>query len=75
MEEADRSRTRVNWLGCVFLWLGGASALVLGNILSIGLYGSRPLAAGFAAGISGQIGLKVGLIPSMALIVLGALLV
>ena len=75
MEESDRSTGKFRWLGYLLLWIGGLSALGLGNILSIGVYGSKALAAGFAQGITGELGLGLGLVPSMLLIVLGALLV
>ena len=65
MEESDRSTGKLRWLGYLLLWIGGISALVLGNILSIGLHNSK----------AGEVGLGLGLVPSMLLIVLGALLV
>jgi len=74
MEERDLTSSRLSNLGIVLLFLGVFSGLLLGNLLSIGLYKSGILGFGFGKGGKGEIGITIGLLPSIILIFLGSLL-
>ncbi|KPJ53867.1 hypothetical protein AMJ39_03020 [candidate division TA06 bacterium DG_24] len=66
--------SRFSWLGVSLLWLGAVSGLVLGNMISMGLYETGFLARGFGTGAVGEMGIAVGLLPSIVIILLGAAL-
>ena len=60
-------------LGNVLVWVGGIGALVVGLVLGLGLYDQGLAAAGFATGAAG-LTLGLILIPFLALIVIGSLM-
>lgn len=66
--------TRLSWLGVSLLWIGAVSGLVLGNIISMGLYETGFLAHGFGTGAVGEVGIALGLLPSIIFILVGAAL-
>jgi len=63
-------------LGNVLVWVGGIGALVVGLILGLGLYDQGLAEAGFAPDAGGAGGATLGLIliPFLALIVIGSLM-
>ncbi len=63
-------------LGNILVWVGGIGALVVGLILGLGLYDQGLAAAGFAPDAGGAGGATLGLvlIPFLALIVVGSLM-
>lgn len=65
--------SRAASLGNVLVWIGGIGGLVVGLVLGLGLYDQGFAAAGFASGAAG-VALGLILIPFLALIVVGSLL-
>ena len=61
-------------LGNLLVWVGGIGALVVGLVLGLGLYDQGLAAAGFESGGTGGTTLGLILIPFLALIVIGSLL-
>lgn len=74
MDRKDLSTSKFSLLGKIFLWIGGVSGIIIGNLLSIGIYKSALLSYGFSRGVSGEIGLTLGMLPSICLIAIAALL-
>jgi len=71
----DRSEGRYRKIGLVILWVGLVGGIIVGNLLSIGVYQAGTFAAGFGSGGAGGVGVKVGLIPFIFLMIMGAMLV
>ena len=71
----DRSEGRYRKIGLVLLWIGLVGGIVVGNLLSIGVYRAGVFAAGFTSGGAGKMGVGYGLMPFILLMVIGALLV
>jgi len=61
-------------LGNLLVWVGGIGALVVGLGLGLGLYDQGLAAAGFASGGAGGATLGLILLPFLALIVAGSLM-
>jgi len=72
MEAEDRSEGIAPRLGLMLLIVGVLGGLILGNIISFGLYDIRDPFAQEAG--SGLLGIGLGLVPAMFLMVLGAFL-
>ena len=70
VEGVGRPRTWV--LGLVLLVLGTVGGLVLGNAISLGVYKAVPFA--FGKGVTGGLGIGLGLVPFVALTFAGAVL-
>jgi energy-coupling factor transport system substrate-specific component len=64
---------RAGTLGNILVWVGGIGALVVGLVLGLGLYDQGLAAAGLATGAAG-LTLGLILIPFLALIVVGSLM-
>jgi energy-coupling factor transport system substrate-specific component len=60
-------------LGNILVWVGGLGGLIVGLVLGLGLYDQGLAAAGFATGAAG-LSLGLILLPFLALIVIGSLL-
>lgn len=71
LEPDELLRARHAWIGVGLMWAGGIAALVVGVLLSTGLYAALPFA--FGTGTTG-IGVVLGVLPFLLLFVLGALL-
>ncbi len=61
-------------IGLILVIAGGIGGLILGNVISIGLYRSGFLEAGFGQGVTGTLGMGLGLLPAIVLIFIGTLL-
>jgi energy-coupling factor transport system substrate-specific component len=70
MGREEISTSKFGWLGVVLAWIGGVSGLVIGNLISIGVYNSTWLAF---MGVKGEVGLFLGLLPSIILIILSSI--
>ena len=64
---------RAAFLGNVFVWAGGIGGLIVGIVLGLGFYDQGLAAAGFATGAAG-LALGLILLPFLALIVVGSLM-
>lgn len=71
VEPDEISRPRLGWIGVSLMWIGGIGALVVGVLISTGLYAALPFQ--FGTGTTGT-GVVLGVLPFLALFVLGALL-
>jgi energy-coupling factor transport system substrate-specific component len=60
-------------LGNILVWVGGLGGLIAGLVLGLGLYDQGLAAAGFATGAAG-LALGLILVPFLALIVIGSLM-
>jgi hypothetical protein len=74
MEPKDLSSGKWSTVGMVLLLAGVISGIVIGNLVSLGIYQSGFLGSGFAQGARGELGVSLGLLPSILLIFLGAVL-
>lgn len=74
MDSRDLSGGKWSKLGVVLVLSGVLSGIFLGNLISLGIYRSGFLGFGFAHGSKGELGLALGLLPSVVLIFLGAIL-
>jgi len=75
LEEKELSEGSAPRSGHLLLWLAVVGGMVLGNVISLGLYDAGFLAAGFAQGIKGGLGVGLGLLPCIVLVGLGAWLI
>jgi len=73
VEAEDLSPPRLKVVGQLLLWLGTVGTMVLGNIISVGLYDAVPFK--FAAGIRGGAALGLGLVPTIAIILIASALI
>jgi energy-coupling factor transport system substrate-specific component len=71
----DRSEGRFRRTGLALLWTGLVGGLVVGNLLSIGVYQAGAFAAGFESGGAGEVGVGYGLLPFILLILIGFVLI
>jgi energy-coupling factor transport system substrate-specific component len=65
------TKSRVPWLGVLLMWIGGLGALVVGVLVSSGLYASLPFQSG--AGTTG-LGVVGSVFPFLLLFLLGCVL-
>jgi energy-coupling factor transport system substrate-specific component len=73
MEETGRGATRYRILGAVLLVLGTVSAMIIGNVISLGYLDVAFGAAGFM-GVKGTSFLAAGMLPPLILLLAGCLL-
>jgi energy-coupling factor transport system substrate-specific component len=71
MEPAEISRAAQPWMGVVLMWIGGIGALVVGVLVSTGLYASLPFH--FGTGSTG-LGTVAAVLPLLIVFVIGCLL-
>lgn len=71
MEPEEISRPARPWLGALLMWAGGLGALVVGVLVSTGLYASLPFQFGTGSTGLGTIG---SVLPFLVLFVIGCLL-
>ncbi len=76
MRPDEVSASRAGSLGNLLVWVGGLGGLVVGLVLGLGLFDQGFAAAGFAPNAGGAGGATLGLIliPFLALVVIGSLL-
>ncbi len=76
MRPDEVSASRAGSLGNLLVWVGGLGGLVVGLVLGLGLFYQGFAAAGFAPNAGGAGGATLGLIliPFLALVVIGSLL-
>jgi energy-coupling factor transport system substrate-specific component len=71
MDPAEISRPPQAWMGVILMWIGGLGALVVGLLISTGLYAALPFA--FGTGSTG-LGVVAGVFPLLVVFVIGCLL-
>ena len=71
MEPDEISRAAQPWMGVVLMWIGGIGALVVGVLVSTGLYASLPFR--FGTGSTG-LGTVAAVLPLLIVFVIGCLL-
>lgn len=71
MESAEISRNPQPWMGALLMWIGGIGALVVGVLVSTGLYASLPFQ--FGTGSTG-LGTVLAILPFLIVFVIGCLL-
>jgi energy-coupling factor transport system substrate-specific component len=71
MDPAEISRPPQAWMGVILMWIGGLGALVVGLLISTGLYAALPFA--FGTGSTG-LGVVAGVLPLLVVFVIGCLL-
>ena len=71
MEPDEISRTAQPWMGVLLMWIGGIGALVVGVLVSTGLYASLPFQ--FGSGSTG-LGTVAAILPFLIVFVIGCLL-
>jgi energy-coupling factor transport system substrate-specific component len=71
MEPDEISQSSQPWIGALLMWIGGIGALVVGVLVSTGLYASLPFQFG-----SGSTGLAtvIAILPLLVVFVIGCLL-
>lgn len=77
MEERDLPEPRnpiFKRLGNILLFTGGITGLIIGILISIGVYKSALFAFGFGQGMKGGISIALGLVPSLILIIISLFL-
>jgi energy-coupling factor transport system substrate-specific component len=74
LEERELHRRNLRGLGLILLIIGGLGGIVLGNSISLGIYHSGFLGAGFLKGTTGSPGLALGMAPVIFLIFIGSIL-
>ncbi|MBN2542718.1 QueT transporter family protein [bacterium] len=75
MKVDDLSRIKLRPVGIFLIIVGSISGMVLGNLISIGVYDAGMLGFGFSQGISGGSSLFLGALPSVLILILGCFLV
>jgi len=68
LEEKEVHRKNLRAVGLILLTIGGVGGIVLGNLISLGVYHSGFLGAGFLRGTSGSLGIALGMLPVIFLI-------
>jgi len=68
LEEKEVRRKNLRRLGLILLTIGGLGGIVLGNLISLGVYHSGFLGAGFLKGTTGSPGIALGMLPVIFLI-------
>jgi len=68
LEERELRRKNLRGLGLILLSIGGLGGIVLGNLISLGIYHSGFLGAGFLKGTTGSLGIALGMVPVIFLI-------
>jgi energy-coupling factor transport system substrate-specific component len=71
MEPDEISRAAQSWMGVLLMWIGGIGALVVGVLVSTGLYSSLPFQ--FGTGSTG-LGTVFAILPFLIVFVIGCLL-
>jgi energy-coupling factor transport system substrate-specific component len=71
MESDEISRNAQPWMGVLLMWIGGIGALVVGVLVSTGLYASLPFQ--FGTGSTG-LGTVAAILPLLLVFVIGCLL-
>jgi len=71
MEPDEMSRAAQPWMGVLLMWIGGIGALVVGVLVSTGLYASLPFQ--FGTGSTG-LGTVFAILPLLIVFVIGCLL-
>lgn len=74
MDRQDLARLRLSALGVPFLVVGVFSGILVGNLIAVGIYESPLLAAAFGRGPAGEVGISLGLLPSIFLILVASFL-
>lgn len=73
MTPEEISKSRLQLLGIIFIWVGSLIGFVVGNLISAGVYKTALLSFGFAEGVKGEMGLAFGLLSFIILILLSIL--
>ena len=68
LEEKEVHRKNLRAVGLILLTIGGLGGIVLGNLISLGVYHSGFLGAGFLKGTTGSLGIALGMVPVIFLI-------
>ena len=71
MESGEISRRSQPWIGVLLMWIGGIGALVIGVLVSTGLYSSLPFQ--FGTGSTG-LGTVAAILPFLIVFLIGCLL-
>jgi energy-coupling factor transport system substrate-specific component len=71
MEPDEISRNARPWIGALLMWIGGVGALVVGVLVSTGLYASLPFQ--FGTGTTG-VATVAAILPLLIVFVIGCLL-
>jgi len=74
LEERELQRKNFRMLGFILLSIGGLGGIVLGNLISLGIYHSGFLGAGFLKGTTGSPGIALGMAPLIFLIFIASVL-
>jgi len=74
LEERELRRKNLRGLGLILLSIGGLGGIVMGNLISLGIYHSGFLGAGFLKGTSGSLGIALGMLPVILLIFIASVL-
>jgi len=73
-DERDLRPKNLRGIGLILLSIGGLGGIVLGNLISLGIYHSGFLGAGFLKGTTGSPGIALGMLPVIFLIFIGSVL-
>jgi len=74
LEEKEIHRKNLSGLGLILLSIGGLGGIVLGNLISLGVYHSGFLGAGFVKVTTGSLGIALGMLPVIFLIFISSVL-
>ena len=74
LEERELRRKNLRGLGLILISIGGLGGIILGNLISLGVYHSGFLGAGFVKGTTGSLGIALGMVPVIFLIFIACVL-
>jgi len=74
LEEKELPRKNLRGLGLILISIGALGGIVLGNLISLGIYHSGFLGAGFIKGTTGSMGIALGMLPIIFLILISSIL-
>jgi len=74
LEEKEIHGKNLSGLGLILLSIGGLGGIVLGNLISLGVYHSGFLGAGFVKVTTGSLGIALGMLPVIFLIFISSVL-
>jgi energy-coupling factor transport system substrate-specific component len=74
LEETELPRKNLRGLGFILISIGGLGGMLLGNLISLGVYHSGFLGAGFLKGTTGSVGIALGMVPVIFLIFIASML-
>lgn len=74
LEERELSKKNLSGVGLILISVGGLGGIVLGNLISLGIYRWGLLGAGFIKGAAGSPAIVLGMAPLIFMIIIASIL-